>query len=102
MNGDYFTPAASRELEDIASFIARQNPRAAEAFLQAAVAAACRVINRPGIGTTRPMIASRYRFWPITRYPYLLVYDARDQPLRILRVIHMARDLPRILADPPS
>ena len=33
------------------------------------------------------------------RYSYLLVHDRLGSPVRILRVVHIQRDLPRILAD---
>lgn len=32
----------------------------------------------------------------------MLVYDATTQPVRIVRVVHMKRDLPRILRDLPE
>jgi hypothetical protein len=35
----------------------------------------------------------------LTRFPYILVYDARARPPRIARVVHMARDLAPLLAD---
>ena len=74
---------------------------AAAAGLNDAVAAAARHIGaNPAIGARRPALASdRYRFWPMRRYGYLLVYTDQTQPPRIVRVVHMARDLPRLLAD---
>ena len=41
---------------------------------------------------------SRYRFWSVQGFPYLLVYDAEASPPRILRVVHMARDLEVVLS----
>lgn len=62
--------------------------------------AAQRLGSHPTMGATRLHLApSRYRFWPLRRYPYLLVYTADTTPPRILRVVHMARDLPALLAD---
>ena len=40
------------------------------------------------------------RLWPLTRYSCLLVYDAAIDPL-ILRVVHMRRDLPKLLSGLP-
>ena len=102
MSLDFFAPRAARELERAAVRIAEDNPAAAEAFLQAALAAAARVVGRPGLGSIRPYVPPRYRFWALTRYSYLLVYDATREPVRIVRVVHMRRDLPHILRSLPD
>lgn len=102
MSIDSFAPRAARELEHAAARIAEDRPDAAEAFLRAAITAAARIVVRPGLGSVRSYVPSRYRFWPLARYPYLLVYDTTTEPVRILRVVHMKRDLPRVLADLPD
>ena len=62
--------------------------------------AAKRIGARPGIGAPRPNLASgRHRFLLLRGFPYLLVYTADTIPPRILRVLHIARDLPPLLAD---
>jgi toxin ParE1/3/4 len=96
---ELFAPRAAHELERGAARIAEHHPQAAEAFLAAALAAARRLASNPGLGSTRPYVPPRYRFWPLTRFSYLLVYDSTRRPIEILRVVHMARDLPRLLAD---
>ena len=101
MTFDVFAPRALRELEHAAARIAEDNPDAAEAFLQATLAAARRVAARPNLGSSRPPISPRYKFWSLTRYSYLLVYDPNSTPVQILRVVHTKRDLPRVLADLP-
>lgn len=40
------------------------------------------------------------RFLVLRGFPYVLVYDARTDPPRILRVLHGARDLPEALTSP--
>lgn len=99
MSVDVFTPRAARELEEAAERIAEDRPAAAEAFLLAALRAAARLVEQPQLGSVRPYVPSRYRFWPLRRYSYLLVYDTMAEPVRILRVVHMRRDLPRALAQ---
>ncbi|HME27907.1 MAG TPA: type II toxin-antitoxin system RelE/ParE family toxin [Acetobacteraceae bacterium] len=101
MSLEFFAPQAARELERAVAQIAESNPAAAEAFLRTALAAATRIASRPGLGSVRPHLPSRYRFWPLTRYSYLLVYDATTDPALILRVVHMRRDLPKLLSDVP-
>lgn len=102
MSIDCFTPRPARELEAAAERIAEDRPDAAEAFLQAALRAAARIVERPRLGSVRPYVPPRYRFWPLRRYSYLLVYDTMAEPVRILRVVHMRRDLPRVLAHLPD
>jgi plasmid stabilization system protein ParE len=37
-------------------------------------------------------------FWVVHPYPnYLIVYDPRKKPLRIIRILHGARDLEAVL-----
>jgi toxin ParE1/3/4 len=94
----FFAPRAARDLERAVAQIAENNPDAADAFLRAALAAATRIASRPGLGSVRPYVPSRYRFWPLRRYSYLLVYDVATKPVLILRVADMRRDLPRLLS----
>ena len=102
MSLKFFSPRAARELEQAATRIAQSNPDAAEEFLRAALTAAARIVSRPGLGSVRAHVSPRYRFWPLTRYSYLLVYDATTTPVLILRVAHMRRDLPKLLSDLPD
>jgi plasmid stabilization system protein ParE len=38
------------------------------------------------------------RFWVVQPYSnYLIVYDPENRPLRIIRILHGARDLPSLL-----
>ena len=99
MTLEIFAPQAARELEHAAAQIAENNPDTAEAFMQAALTAAVRIASRPGLGSTRPHVPPHFRFWPLRRYSYLLVYDAATKPVVILRVVHMRRDLPKLLSD---
>lgn len=51
----------------------------------------------PQLAPRRPHPLANARIWP--RYPYLIVYADRGQTIRILRVLHGARDLPRLLDE---
>ena len=95
-----FAPRAARERERAATGIAEDNADAAKAFLQAALAAAARVAAKPDLGSRRRYAPGRYRFWPVPRFPYLLVYDAETRPVVILRVARMAQDIPHLLSGP--
>lgn len=95
-----FAPAALTDLLEAVAWIAKDNPLAAETLRDVAATAARRLGRHPHLGAIRPLLgADRYRFFRLRGYPYLLVYTADTSPPRILSVLHMARDLPKIIAD---
>jgi toxin ParE1/3/4 len=85
-------------------WIAGDNPAAAQGLLDAVLRAAERIGQYPRIGVRRPDLtaSARYRFVVLTGYPYLIVYAADRDPPVIARILHSARDLPRLLRDLPS
>jgi len=96
-----FAPRARRDLREALDWIARDNEAAARALLEAALRGARFVAARPLAGRSRPdLLPPPFRFWSLRGFPYLLVYDASQQPPPILRMLHMARDLPNALDDP--
>jgi toxin ParE1/3/4 len=95
-----FTPGAERDLQAAARWIARDNPGSAEALLRAALIAARRLRERPALGRIREDLApTRYRFWSLSGFRYLMVYDTEADPPHIVRIVHTARDLPQVLRD---
>jgi toxin ParE1/3/4 len=90
---------AQRELNSALRWIARDNPLAAQGLLDAVTRAAERIGRHPRIGTLRPdLTASANRcFVVLPGYPYLMAYNADRNPPRIVRIVHGARDLPRVL-----
>lgn len=75
---------------------------------QAGVAIAHAVINEfhrdfsllglfPQLAPRKPKLHKSVRIW--TRHPYLIVYTDRTKPLRILRVLHAARDVNNLVDD---
>jgi len=94
------SPRARRELAEIVEWIAQDNPQAAVAFRSEVEKVARRIGNHPRIGRFRPELArGPYRFIRIAGYPYLIVYREDDMPPPVVRVVHMARDLPTVLSD---
>jgi toxin ParE1/3/4 len=97
---DLFAPAARRDLHESLTWIAKDNEAAAEAFLQAVLQSARRIVERPMLGRLRlDLLAAPYRLWRVAGFPYLIVYNGARQPPLVLRVLHMARDLGPLLAD---
>ena len=75
------------------------NPVAAQGLLDTVLKAAERIGEYPQTGGRRADLtaSTRYRFVMLTGYPYLIVYAADRNPPVIVRVLHGARDLPRLL-----
>lgn len=99
MNRYQFTPQALDDLFEIWSYIAQDNPAAADR-VEDAIHQACELVARaPLAGTVRKDLTSLpVRFWVVPPFPnYFLVYDAATNPLQIIRVLHGARNIPSIL-----
>jgi plasmid stabilization system protein ParE len=94
-----FTPQALADLFDILAFIAKDNREAAER-VEAAIFRACDLLtDSPFAGSTRTDLTPLpVRFWVVQPYSkYLIVYDPSKHPLRVIRILHAARDLPSVL-----
>ena len=90
------TPAADRDVEEIAAYIGRDNATAAQRFISAAMAAFQGLLEMPNIGsrvvTDDPRLG-RLRHRRVPRFGnYLVFYRVMDQAVEIVRVLHGARD----------
>ena len=80
--------------------MARQDGAVARRLNQAVGEAARRIGERPGIGHVRLELApARYRFWRLTGFPYVLVYEVEAKPPRVARMLHLARDFAPLLTE---
>lgn len=88
-------PAADRDLDEIAFFIAADNPAAALALLDAAQAAFEKLAENPRLGAQRVFPGTAIppiRAWPISGYEnYIVYYRELDRGILIVRVLHGAR-----------
>ena len=94
-----FTPQAVVDLFDIWSYIAADNPEAADR-VETAIYDACELISaEPLIGhVRRELTRLPLRFWTLPRYTnYIIIYDPGTDPLQIIRILHAKRDVKRIL-----
>jgi plasmid stabilization system protein ParE len=94
-----FTPQAVNDLLDIWSFIAQDNPEAADRVEAAAFRACDLLVDSPLAGSIRKDLTPLpLRFWVVQPHPnYLIVYDPEKRPLQIIRILHGARDLAVVL-----
>jgi antitoxin ParD1/3/4/toxin ParE1/3/4 len=90
------TPRAEQDLNEIWEDIADDSVGAANRVLAAMERTIRRLAKNPGIGHLREELADRrHRFFPI--YSYLIVYRFEAKPLQVIRVLHAARAVQRIL-----
>jgi toxin ParE1/3/4 len=102
MNPRIFIHAEARQdLIEHFAFLGQDSLEVADRFLEAAGEAFERPADMPGIGSPRefenPRLAG-VRQWRVHGFEnYLIFYRSMDNGVEILRVIHGARDIKRIL-----
>lgn len=87
-----FSPEARDDLQEIWVYIAGDNPGAADK-LEENIYAACELLaNNPRLGHKRRDLTDEpVLFWPV-RGQYLVIYLPETEPLKIVRILHGARD----------
>ncbi|HWF78157.1 MAG TPA: type II toxin-antitoxin system RelE/ParE family toxin [Caulobacteraceae bacterium] len=88
------TNRAETDLDEIWLRIAQDNIAAAEEFAERVEAAENRLGRFPEIGQARPDLADDVRHWPLP--PYLILYRVEQDCVLVVRIVHGARDLPRL------
>jgi toxin ParE1/3/4 len=90
---DYeLSPEATDDLQEIWSFIASDNPAAADK-LEADICDACEALARnPRLGHRRTDLTGEPVHFFTVRGHYLVIYQQASQPLTIARILHGSRD----------
>jgi len=92
---------AWRDVEEQASFLAQDSPRAAIRFMQAVRKCFHRLAAMPGIGFRcefQSPLAEGLRRWPVPGFEhYLVFYRPLKEGVEIARVLHGARDIEKLL-----
>ena len=99
MSSYQFTPQAVDDRFEIWSYIAGDDLEAANRVEEVIQAACGFLAESPLAGRIREdLTALPLRFWLVQPYRnYWIVYNPEKKPLQIIRIIHAARDLPRLL-----
>ena len=93
MKGWEVSPEAKSDLQDIWTYIALDNPDAADALEEEIYDACERLAANPRLGHKRKDLTDEMvLFWPV-RGRYLIVYHHQRQPICIVRIFHGARDV---------
>ncbi|MDM7463471.1 MAG: type II toxin-antitoxin system RelE/ParE family toxin [Tepidimonas taiwanensis] len=91
MRALFWTPEAIQDRVDIYDHIEADNPSAALALDERFAQAAGRLVDQPGLGRLGRVAGTR----ELVVHPnYLMVYDVTDDRVRVLRVLHAARQWP--------
>ena len=87
-----FSPEAKDDLWEIWSYIAADNPSAADR-LETDIYTACDFLAKnPDLGHQRRDLTDEHvLFWKVRGW-YLVIYQVDSQPLKIIRILHGARD----------
>jgi toxin ParE1/3/4 len=79
-------------------FIAADNPAQADDFIDLIDAKFQNLSRQPGLGRRREELAAGLRSFPVGRY--VIFYHQVQDCLQIVRVLHGARDVDAVFADP--
>ena len=95
--------AAERDLADQVEHIAKEHPAAARRYLLAVERAFDRLLEMPEVGVQRmfknPALAT-LRMWPVPGFnDFLIFYRVTQKSVQIVRVLHGAQNLPRVLGE---
>jgi toxin ParE1/3/4 len=87
------SPEARDDLQEIWVYIAQDNPAMADQ-LEGDIYAACELLAKnPHLGHKRPDLTEEpVLFWPV-RGQYLVIYLAEAEPLKIVCILHGARNV---------
>lgn len=87
----FWTPESTQDREDIYDYIEADNPAAAMALDELFSEKAGRLIDHPGLGRLGRIAGTREL---VVHRNYILVYDLVGDLVRVIRVLHAARQWP--------
>ena len=88
------TPEAAHDLDEITDFIAADNPRAAARLIDSLEEKCQALADMPGMGRSREELAPNLSSSLVGKY--VIFYRPDAEGVEIIRVIHGARDIPKL------
>ena len=89
---------ANRDVDEaVAYYLSEGADKAALSFIDALEQAYAHIGRHPATGSPRyahELNLPGLRFWPLTRFPYLVFYIERTDHIDVWRVLHGQRDIP--------
>jgi addiction module RelE/StbE family toxin len=89
----FWTPEAIQDRDDIYAHIEADNPAAALALDELFSEEAARLVDHPGQGRSGRVVGTREL---VVHRNYILVHDLAEGVVRVLRVLHAARQWPPV------
>lgn len=90
MSRAIWSSLAQRDLSELNQYYRDIDPRLSQRLIFAAVAAGRLLAENPQLGTLVPEKAVRK--WRVRKTPYLIFYRPEAAGVRIMRLLHAARD----------
>ena len=91
-----FAKTARTDLVEIWKYLQPRSPHSAGRVVDEIESAIRKLAEMPGMGHTRADVPdAQYRFWRV--YSYIIVYRHARKTLHVVRIVHGARDLRRLL-----
>jgi toxin ParE1/3/4 len=78
-------------------YLKEQAPEAALGFVEALERGYAHIARHPASGALRyahELDLPELRFWPLSRYPFLVFYREQQDHIDVWRVLHAQRDIP--------
>ena len=95
---------ANRDVDEaIEHYLDQDAEPAASGFIDALEQAYAHISRHAATGSPRyahELNLPGLRFWPLTRYPYLVFYMERHDHIDVWRVLHEQRDIPQWMHRP--
>lgn len=89
------TEQAEADLDALWAYVAAQNPDAADRLVDAVLEGSRMHVRFPNLGQMRDDLRPGLRCFVVT--PYVVFYRPIEDTIEILRILHGARDLPRLI-----
>ena len=96
----FIRPSADSDLDDIFSWIARDDPIAAERLIGRIIDAAIGLGPFPEKGRRRPELGEDVRSIVIGKY--VILYQSEPASVNVVRIVHGAREIGALLASDDS
>ncbi|MEM9927060.1 MAG: type II toxin-antitoxin system RelE/ParE family toxin [Cyanobacteria bacterium P01_D01_bin.50] len=97
MNRFKISQGAAKDLEDIWSYIATNNTRAADNLFDKLREKFAQLAKFPQMGKRREDLAIYLRSFPVGSY--LIFYRIIDEGIEIVRIVHSSQDIEQIFKD---
>jgi toxin ParE1/3/4 len=91
-----YHPLFEADVMGAAAWYNARNPVIASAFIAEVSRAIDQLIREP---ERRSLVDLGFRYWPVSRFPFVVLYDLYGQDLFVLGVMHTAQESQKWVAE---